>query len=210
MVEASSEYSARHKAKELLKTNFEYFKIKSVTKSKGKFQSPTETPLHLLSADLSASTPKEKSSAFLEIPRPLDVSERTRVQILQKIKDEDECSEERIKRLKAGPLCDSICVGVLAFFAFLLSWHPYLANLTEAKNSKDDFDYMVEQGYSITNPYVEEYANNVRIYLEKANSFLWIPFLVFAVGAALAVFVFEYSKKRSLKKILEITKKRRS
>ena len=46
-----------------------------------------------------------------------------------------------------------------------------MANLTEAKNSKDDFDYMVEQGYSITNPYIEEYANNVRIYLEKANSF---------------------------------------
>lgn len=216
VVEASSEYSAKDKAKDLLKSSFKFVKIISAHKSSGK------------SEERNASfTPKititETTEEIITFPsdyqppvRERTPEEREALREEMRIREENQKRAEKEQRIakkekqlrvaKRLHIRAAILGGILSLLTFLFGWLPCWISLFKAKASQTQLEMWIELGHSETDETGQELAADIVKYTQKANSLIWIPFVVLAISILVIVIVVIIVKKQEPQRVEKITK----
>lgn len=208
VVEANNEYSAKAEAKKVLEKQYKYINIKSIEKAdyKGRpivkpVASPTTTIYsssayaenHHSSSTSSSLTPEEREQMRIEREQ-----ERKQAAIASK--------RLEIKKARFAPTRNTILAGSLSLGAFLLSWIPYLIGLARVNFAKHLLDMWIEMGYSKTDSYGQELSSDIVRCSNEANSVLWLPFVVLAIGIAITLLVLFLSRKKAPQKLSRLRK----
>ena len=128
----------------------------------------------------------QKKDAKLKIK--LDECDNLRWKIVQK--------EKQIKRIPLNPIKTAI-VGVLcAFSAFAIGWIPHGTYKRFENASRTALNDWVELGHSENDSHGRELLADIQKYSEKADSVIWIPFVVLAISLVLLVVAIFVSKKK--------------
>ena len=213
VVDASSEYSAKDKAKSVLKNSYKYVKILSAEKadSKGRPIKTTPPPV-TITEERSSYTPSSNSS--YTPTRELTPEEREERR-LRRMAEEAElernrkeraiaAKEKQISKAKKAPIRNAILSGVLSLVAFFFGWIPHWVGLAKTNASKNALDMWIELGHSKTDSYGQELVADIERYSNEASSVLWIPFVILAIGIAISVLVFVLSKKKAPSKVAKL------
>ena len=213
VVEASSEYSAKDKAKAVLRGQYSYVKVLSAHKSCGRSEESKTT-----------FKPKEAPQSQTHSPstRTITPEEREAYRVERKRREELEKQRAKLDLLKAkGRACEkatkyhirvTILVAILSAFAFLLSWIPHWIALFKEAASKTMLAEWIDLGHSESDDYAKELAADIIRYHNEAISVVWIPFVVLAIGIGLTVLAFFLARKKTplkmekAKKEMEVVK----
>ena len=211
VVDASSEYSAKDKAKSVLKNSYKYVKILSAEKadSKGRPIKTTPPPV-TITEERSSYTPSPSYTPTRELT-PEEREERR----LRRMAEEAElernrkeraitAKEKQISKAKKAPVKNAILSGILSLVAFFFGWIPHWVGLAKTNASKNALDMWIELGHSKTDSYGQELVADIERYSNEASSVLWIPFVILAIGIAILVIVFILSKKKVPSKVAKL------
>lgn len=196
VVEATSKYDAERVAKSILRSDFSYVKVLSVYENQGNslnkdnlykpqvntIETNYDAPTKTRSAQITAA---QRSDAKLKIK--LDKCDMIKWRIYKK--------EKQIRRIPFNPIKTAIVGALCAFSAFAIAWVPHGIYKTFENASRTSLEYWIELGHSENDSYGQELLADVQNYAEKANSLIWIPFVVLAVSLVLLVVAIIVSKK---------------
>jgi hypothetical protein len=210
VVEASSEYSAKDKAKSVLKGSYKYVKVLSAVKADSKGR-PIVSPAPV--------TITEERSSYVPNPTPTPTRELTpeerEERRLRRIAEEAELERQRkeraivlkekqIKKAQTSPIRNCILSGIISLVAFFFGWIPHWVGLAKARASRNALDMWIELGHSKTDSYGQELVADIERYSNEANSVLWIPFVILGIGIVISVIVYILSKKKVPQKVVKL------
>lgn len=210
VVEASSEYSAKDKAKSVLKGSYKYVKVLSAVKADSKGR-PIVSPAPVtITEERPSYVPSSNPTSIRELT-PEEREERR----LRRIAEEAELERQRkertialkekqIGKAKKAPIRNAILSGILSLVAFFFGWIPHWVGLAKTNASKNALDMWIELGHSKTDSYGQELVADIERYSNEASSVLWIPFVILAIGIAISVLVFVLSKKKVPSKVAKL------
>ena len=210
VVEASSEYSAKDKAKSVLKNSYKFIKILSAHKSSGKAEEnkATATPkVTVFEKPTSSAFSHNESHSSKELSpqeRELLLEQMRQKEAIQKQKEKLEEVEKKAKAVKKAASYHTratILSGIISLVVFLLGWVPYWVSLIKAAASNSQLQSWIELGHSENDATGQEFANDIARYTNEANSLLWIPFVVLGIGIIITVLVFILSRKKTQAKV---------
>ena len=95
----------------------------------------------------------------------------------------------------------SILSGILSLIAFLLGWIPYWINSFKALASKSQLDMWIELGHSESDATGAELASDISKYTKEANSIVWVPFVILAIGILVTIIVFIVCKNKTQSRV---------
>lgn len=197
VVEATSKYDAERVAKSILKPNFSYIKILSISENQGNSSNRDnlyKPPVNTVKTNQDMSTKtrstqmtaEQRKDAKLKIK--LDECDNLRWKIAQK--------EKQIKRTPYNPIKTGIVGALCAFSAFAIGWVPHGIYKNFENASRTSLNDWVEFGHSESDSHGQELLANIQKYSEKADSVIWIPFVVLAISIVLLVVAVFVSKKK--------------
>ena len=212
VVDSSSEYSAKDRAKSVLKNSYKFVKILSAHKSGGREE---ERKAMSVSKFISKEKPVPVSNVreYHEEERPDPPSSRSisstpfldeKMREMKKQQAELEKIERKAKQVKRTAtlyIRATILSSVLSLLAFILSWIPYWHNLLGINSNKVMLQEWLELGHSESDKFAQECVENIDKYTKQANSVLWIPFAVLGVAIVITIIIFILSKKYTKNKI---------
>ena len=211
VVDASSEFSAKDRAKAVLKNSYKYVKVLSAHVSSGRDEERNasfkpkvnERPRQAYSAPTQRSEP---TSAF-STHRKLSPEEREAIlaeiqarEELQRKKaklNEIENKAKKFKKASKYHIRTTIISAILSLIAFLFGWIPCWINLFMAAVSRTQLQMWVELGHSESDATGQEFSASIEKYTKQANSLIWIPFVILAVGFMITVIVYMVSKGKT-------------
>ena len=213
VVEATSEYSAKDKAKSVLKHQYSYVKILSAKKSNGKVDERKTT----YSTDISIETKKQNQIVLTESRRDEPSPEekerarelrKQRAELLEKQRRDKEIIKLglKLKKIKNSHITASIIGGVLTLFAFLFGWIPYWKWDHAKKGNEWAVEEMIEFGHKMSEPAVQEFQNDANYALEMRNNVVWIPFVILTIGIVVTIIAIILVKKSQPKRIADVNK----
>ena len=221
VVDASSEYSAKDKAKSVLKNSYKFVKILSAHKSGGREEERKAMPASKFIAKekpVPVSSVREyhgeekptppRSSSLSSTPFMDEKMREMKKQHaeLEKI----ERKAKQVKRTAGLYIRATILSSVLSLLAFLLSWIPYWYNLLGVNSNKVMLREWLELGHSESDKFAQECVENIDKYTKQANSVLWIPFVILGIVIVATIIAFvlskKYAKNRAEKETEELKK----
>lgn len=209
VVEASSEYSAKDKAKSILKGYYKYVKVVSAIKadSKGRpiIDRAPVTITEEKSSYASSSNPiptreltsKEKKTQFNKIVEETELTSQKKERII-------ELKEEQIKKIQTSTIKNRILIGIIFLGMFLLGWIPYWHILIEKDVRSNALDMWIELGHSKTDSHGQNLVALVDSCTDRANSVLWLPFVILGVQIVISIVLFVFSKKKTSQKVMKL------
>ena len=214
VVEASSEYSAKDKAKSVLKANHKYVKVLSAHKSGGKQEergttykpsytttTVRETPVrsepvtHTIHHESKPLTKEEL--AEIERRAAERRAEQERIEKQNKIA----AKEKQIKKIKSSPVKNMIIGYFIALGAFFFGWIPHWICKAMENASRSSLQMWIELGHSETDSYGQELVAEINQRQAMANSVLWIPFVLLGIGIVVSILIFFLTKKKVPEKL---------
>ena len=206
VVEASSEYSAKDKAKAVLKAQYSYVKILSAHKSGGKSEkrNTTYSPKVTISES-------PKNETYRAPQRELTSEERE--SLLEEIRQRDELEKQRkilnvverkkkaLKKAYVFHIRVAITSGIISLIAFLVGFIPYWYNLIAKAASEKTLQEWIELGHKETDSYGQELVADIAKYDSQAASIIWLPFVILGIGIIVTIFLFFLAKKKVPSKI---------
>lgn len=206
VVEASSEYSAKDKAKGLLKVDYSYVKILSAHKSGGREEerkatfSPTVTItekqiMHSESKPQRELSPEERE-LLLEQMRQKEAVKKQKEKL-----NEVERKAKAVKKAAVYHIRMAIISGIISLVAFLFGWIPHWISLFKVAASKSQLQMWIELGHSESDATGQEFADDIAKYTKEANSVLWIPFVILGIGIIVTILVFLVSRGKTQSKV---------
>lgn len=208
VVEASSEYSAKDKAKSVLKGSYKYVKVLSAVKADSKGR-PIVSPAPV--------TITEERSSYVPSPTPTRelTPEEREERRLRRIAEEAKLKRQRkeraialkekqIKKAQTSPIRNCILSGIISLVAFFFGWIPHWVGLAKAIVSRNALDMWIELGHSKTDSYGQELVADIERYSNEASSVLWIPFVILGIGIVISVIVYILSKKKVPQKVAKL------
>lgn len=209
VVEASSEYSAKDKAKGVLKANHKFVKVLSAHKSGGRSEERGTTYKPPYTTTVTKKTPVSSEPASYYVRRErrkLTPEENERIKkeieeriIEQKLREKQikiSSKEEEIKKINFSPVRNLIKVLVISLIPFLFGWIPHWYWKRLEKSARWILEQWIEMGHSETDATGQELVTAINERQAAANGVLWIPFVILGVGVIVAVLVFFASKKK--------------
>lgn len=209
VVEASSEYSAKDKAKSVLKANHKYVKVLSAHKSGGKSEErgTTYKPSYTTTV---RETPVVHSEPVTHTvhheSRPLTAEERERMnreaeeRRIERERQEKQrkisAKEKEIKKIEFSPIKSLIIALAISFGAFFFGWIPHWVCKSMEKSSRWALEQWIELGHSETDSFGQELVAEINQRQAAANGVLWIPFVILGVGVVITVLVYLNSRKK--------------
>ena len=213
VVEASSDYDAKSKAKAVLKGKYSYVKIISAHKSGGKAEENKAKNLSELRSD----DKPRPSNDYSTNSSHKKLSPEERSLLLEQIKQREEMKKQRnkldlvekkakaVKKAAIYHIRMAIISGIISLTAFLLGWVPYWIYSFQAFASKTQLEMWIELGHSETDEIGQECAEAIIRHTQEANSVLWIPFAVLAVGFVVTILVFIMSRNKTQSKVDKVS-----
>lgn len=196
VVEATSKYDAERVAKSILKPNFSYIKILSVSENQGNSSSKDDLykpPVNSVKTNQDVST-KTRSTQMTSEQRK-DAKLKIKLDECEMIKWRIYKKEKQIKRIPLNPIKTGIVGALCAFSAFAIGWVPHGIYKNFENASRTSLNDWVEFGHSGSDSHGQELLANIQKYSEKADSVIWIPFVVLAISIVLLVVAIFVSKK---------------
>ena len=204
VVEASSEYSAKDKAKGLLKAEYSYVKILSTHKSGGREEERKTTY-------------KPKSTVtIVEKPQQVDASEPTRrltpeerESLISEMKQREEIKIQQknlanvkskataCKKAEKYHIRITVLSGIVSLIAFLFGWIPHWVFSFQAYASRTQLESWIELGHSETDKTGQEFSADIIKHTSEANSVIWIPFAILGIGIIVTILVFVVVKRKT-------------
>ena len=214
VVEASSEYSAKDKAKAVLKANHKFVKVLSAHKSGGKSEERGTTYTPPRTATIVRETPVRSepvSSTVHHESRPLTKEELAEIERraierraeAARIEKENKIAakEKQIKKIKSSPVRNMIIGYFASLGAFFFGWIPHWICKAMENASRGALEMWIELGHSATDDYGQELTAEISQRQVAANGTLWIPFVILGIGIIISVLIFFLSKKSVPQKI---------
>lgn len=210
VVEASSEYSAKDKAKSILKANHKYARIISAHKSGGRedekrdFYKPSYTSY---SSPSNQSSPNEEATTSSIKSKPMTAKERSEAnrRALEREKEEAEYRKQRKINLKKSEIAKEnrrptivLIIGLLiSGIAFLLGWAPYWVFNSKLQAVKDSITFLYNTGHDVNEPLMVELYEQGLQYKASRDSIIWLPFVIlsFAIVATIVLTIIASKKK---------------
>lgn len=216
VVEASSEYSAKDKAKAVLKANFKFVKVLSARKSEGRndernvsFVPPVTTTTSTYTPSTRITEPVHSSSESYSShreSRPLSKEELEEIERraaerraeAARIEKENKISakEKQIKKIKSSPVRNMIIGYFASLVAFLFGWIPHWVCKVMEKGSRSALEMWIELGHSATDDYGQELTAEISQHQAAANGTLWIPFAMLGIGIVISIVIFFVTKNK--------------
>lgn len=205
-VEASSEYSAKDKAKAVLKAQYSYVKILSAHKSGGKSEERNATHSHKVTI---SESPKNET---YRAPRR-ELTSEERENLLEEIRQREEQKKQReklnvvehkkkaLKKAHIFHIRVVITSSIISLIAFLIGFIPYWYNLIAKTATEKTLQEWIELGHSESDKYGQELVADIAKYDSQAASIIWLPFVILGVGIIVTVILFFLAKKRAPSKI---------
>lgn len=213
VVEASSEYSAKDKVKSVLKGSYKYVKVLSAVKADSKGRLIASPAPDIIIEKKSSYVP----SSNLTSTKELTFEEREELRLRRIAKEAERerqrkeiaiaLKEKQIKMAQTSPIRNCILSVVFSFVAFFFGWIPYWDNLAKVNGSRNALEMWIELGHSKTDSYGQKIVADIERYSSKANSVIWIPFVILGIGIIVSVIVFVLSKKNVPQKITKLKEK---
>lgn len=209
VVKASNEYSAKDKAKGVLKGSYKYVTILSavpadskertmvnpvpikIVEKKGTSYSHNPTPKRQL-------TPEEKEKRRLQ---------RIAEKVAQEQKEKERTIEQKkyqIQRARTSPKRNCILFGICSLATFLFGWFPRWIMQAQVVGYKNTLKFWLDLGHSKTDSYSRELIADMEKCANMANYLLWIPFALLGIGAAVTVGVYVLTKKYAPLKVAKL------
>lgn len=136
-------------------------------------------------------TPEEREAILAEIQAREEIRK-------QKAKlNEIEQKAKKVKKASKYHIRMTILSAILSLIAFVFGWLPCWINLFMATASKSQLEMWVELGHSESDATGQEFATNIEKYTKQAESLVWIPFVILAVGAVITIIVYMSSKRKT-------------
>ena len=215
VVEAASEYSAKDKAKSVLKANHKYVRVLSAHKSGGKAEErntsykPTytstvrETPSY--SAPISSSEHHESRAISKEEMAEMErkIAER-RAEVARIEKKNKITAKER--EIKNSPVRNMIIGYFASLGAFLLGWIPHWVLKAMENSARISLQMWIDLGHSASDSFGQELTAEISQRQAAANGTLWIPFAMLGIGIVISIVLFFMSKKKVPAKLNEAQK----
>lgn len=215
VVDAPSEFSAKDKAKGVLKNSYKYVKVLSTHQSGGREEERKasfkpkieEKPRPVYSAPLQSSETTSSTSAHRRLSpeeRELLLAEMKAREELEKKKaklNEIEYKAKKVKKTAKHHIRMTLLSGVLSLIAFVFGWMPCWINLLFAAASRSQLQMWVELGHSESDATGKELAADIEKYTKQAGSLIWVPFVILAVGIVITIFVYKISKGKTQAKL---------
>ena len=214
VVEASSEYSAKDKAKSVLKANHKFVRVLSAHRSGGKQEEKgttykpsyttttvRETPVHsepVPSTVHHESRPLTKEElAEIERRAAERRAEAARIEKENKIA----AKEKQIKKIKSSPVRNMIIGYFASLVAFFFGWIPHWVCKAMENGSRSALEMWIDLGHSATDDYGQELTAEISQRQAAANGTLWIPFVILGIGIVVSILLFFLTKKNVPQKL---------
>lgn len=209
VVEASNEYSAKDKAKGVLKGSYKYVTILSAVPADSK-ERPTINPVPIKIVE-------KKGTSYSHNPTPKrqltpEEKEKQRLQriaekVAQEQKEKERTIEQKkyqIQRARTSPKRNCILSGICSLAAFLFGWFPRWIMQAQALGCQSTLKIWLDLGYSEMDSYSQELIAKMENYANMANYLLWVPFALLGVGTAVTVSVYVLTKKYAPLKVVKL------
>lgn len=213
VVDASSEYSAKDKAKRVLKNSYKYVKILSAEKADSKGRPIKTTPPPVTITEERASYTHSSNSSYTPT-RELTPEEREERKLRRMAEEAElerqrrekaiETKEKQIRNANNSPIKNAILSGIISLVAFFFGWIPHWVGLAKTNASRNALDMWIELGHSKTDSYGRELVADIEKYSNEANSVLWIPFVILGIGIVVSIIVFILSKRKVPQKVAKL------
>lgn len=209
VVEASSEYDAKSKAKSVLKGQYSFVKVSSAHKSGGKseenkatfepkvtvIEKPRDNNYQGNSLPRKELTPEDRELLREQYRRREAVKKQQ--EKLRKV----ELKAKAVKRASIYHIRMAILAGILSIAAFLLSWIPYIVLYLPAIVGRSELSLWIELGHNETDEYAIELKEGIAKATEESNKVLWVPFAIIAIGIIITMAVLFLSRRKTQSKV---------
>lgn len=208
VVEASSEYSAKDKAKSVLKANHKYVRVLSAHKSGGKVEERNtsykpsytstvrETPSY--SAPVSSSESHESGAISKEEIAEIErkIAERRAEAARIEKKNKIAAKEKEIKKIRNSPVRNMIIGYFVSLGVFLLGWTPHWVLKAMENSARYSLQMWIDLGHSASDSYGQELTGEISQRQAAANGTLWIPFVMLGIGIVISIVIFFVTKNK--------------
>lgn len=208
VVEASSEYSAKDKAKSVLKAAHKYVRVLSAHKSVGKSEErgTTYKPSYTTTVRETPVFSKPVSQTIHHESRPLTTEEREEMnraaeeRRIERERQEKQrkisLKEREIKKINSSPIKSLIIALAISLGGFFFGWIPHWVCKSMERSSRWALEQWIELGHSETDNFGQELVAEINQRQAAANGVLWIPFVILGIGIVITIFVYLASKKK--------------
>ncbi len=200
IVEGHNDYSAKSKAKSILKGYYSSVTILSVVEvdSKGR-QIDVSSPLLIKeekTQNIHSQTCTRKLTEEEKEERLLEMMARKAK--LEKEKKEKKIAFkiQQIKNVQKYPQTICLLFGVFTAFAFLIGWFPRWFFLLEKVSASEVLDLYLDGYGAITDKTAKDLLLEIDKYIALANSIIWLPFLLLGIGIVITIIAYFVTKKR--------------
>ena len=209
VVEASSEYDAKNKAQSVLKGSYRFVKILSAHRSSGR----SEENKASYKPKINVVEKSQDSTYQREAPPRRELSPEERALLLEQLRQKEEVRKQKeklgeienkakaVKRAAIYHIRMTILAGILSAVAFLFSWIPHWIDLLFVASNKTMLREWLDLGHSESDDFAQECLANIDKYTKQANSVLWIPFVILAIGIIITIAVFLLSRNKAQAKV---------
>lgn len=209
VVEASSEYDAKNKAQSVLKGSYSFVKVLSAHKSGGKSEENKATYKPKSTAVEKTRTTSYQNNASPKRELTPEKRELLREQYRQKeaIKKQQEKLHEvelkakAVKRASVYHIRIAVFSGIITLVVFLFGWIPHWVNLLFVVSNKTMLREWIDLGHSESDEFAQECLTNIDKYSKQADSMLWIPFVILAVGVVITITTLFLSRRKTQSKV---------
>ena len=224
VVEASSEFDAKDKAKSVLKNSYRFVRVLSAHKSSGRAEErnasfiPKTTIVDkpkTVSQNENLYSSRSSDSHMVELtPEEREaLREKRRIDEENRIKREKELERNRKISQKEKELAIAkrlhiragILGAILSFSVFLFGWMPCWISLFKANVAKSQLETWIELGHSESDATGQNYSANIAKYTEQAKSIIWLPFVILVVAIMVVVILVILVKKQEPSRVEKIS-----
>lgn len=215
VVEASSEYSAKDKAKSVLRANHKYVRILSAHKSGGKDEEKKTTykPSYTTYSSPKVETVSKPASLYSSVSEERTYNESPEERAIRMAEIERDIKQRKIEekqkeiaQIKSRPIRFLIVGIFLTLLGFGIGWIPRAVAKAKEAWQQEVLDAWLEWGHSATDATGKELTQNIRRFHSAANTLILVPILVLVVGIFFSVFIYIRTKKNVPTKLAKAQK----